>query len=42
VIVGFVDRGRAGLHNAAALLRGGQVAARYAKCKLPNYGVFDE
>jgi len=42
VVVGFVDRGPAGLHNAAALLRGGQVVARYAKCKLPNYGVFDE
>jgi NAD+ synthase (glutamine-hydrolysing) len=42
VIVGFVDRSAAGLHNGAALLRGGQVAARYAKCKLPNYGVFDE
>ena len=30
------------LHNAAAVLRGGRVAARYHKCKLPNYGVFDE
>ncbi len=42
VVVGFVDRSAAGLHNAAALLRGGRIAARYAKCKLPNYGVFDE
>ena len=42
VIVGFVDRSDAGLHNAAALLRGGEVAARYHKCRLPNYGVFDE
>jgi NAD+ synthase (glutamine-hydrolysing) len=42
VIVGFVDRTEAGLHNAAALLRDGTVAARYAKNKLPNYGVFDE
>ena len=24
------------------VLRGGEVAARYHKCKLPNYGVFDE
>src|SRR4029077_11298442 len=40
VIVGFVDRSDAGLHNAAALLRGGRIVARYAKCKLPNYGVF--
>ena len=42
VIVGFVDRSEAGLHNAAALLRDGMIAARYAKNKLPNYGVFDE
>jgi len=42
VITGFVDRDEAGLHNGAALLRGGRVAARYHKCQLPNYGVFDE
>ena len=28
--------------NAAAVLVGGRVAARYAKHHLPNYGVFDE
>jgi len=28
--------------NAAAVLHGGGVAARYAKHHLPNYGVFDE
>ena len=42
VLVGFVDRTSRGLHNAAALLRGGRVEARYHKHKLPNYGVFDE
>jgi NAD+ synthase (glutamine-hydrolysing) len=42
VLVGFVDRTGAGLHNAAGLLRGGRVEARYHKHKLPNYGVFDE
>ena len=43
VVTGFVDRGEGGaLHNAAAMLRGGEVLARYHKCKLPNYGVFDE
>jgi NAD+ synthase (glutamine-hydrolysing) len=42
VIVGFVDRTAAGLHNAVALLRGGAVVTRYHKCRLPNYGVFDE
>jgi NAD+ synthase (glutamine-hydrolysing) len=42
VVVGFVDRSDAGIHNAAALLRRGAVEARYHKVKLPNYGVFDE
>jgi NAD+ synthase (glutamine-hydrolysing) len=42
VLVGFVDRSERGLHNAAALLRGGEVSATYHKIKLPNYGVFDE
>jgi NAD+ synthase (glutamine-hydrolysing) len=42
VLAGFVDRSARGLHNAAALLRGGEVVARYHKCRLPNYGVFDE
>jgi NAD+ synthase (glutamine-hydrolysing) len=28
--------------NAAAVLHGGRIAARYAKHHLPNYGVFDE
>jgi NAD+ synthase (glutamine-hydrolysing) len=42
VLTGFVDRSERGLHNAAALLSGGAVTARYHKVKLPNYGVFDE
>src|SRR5207253_437425 len=42
VLVGFVDRSSAGLHNSAALLASGRVVERYAKVKLPNYGVFDE
>ena len=42
VVTGFVDRTDAGLHNAAAVLRGGEVDVRYHKCRLPNYGVFDE
>jgi NAD+ synthase (glutamine-hydrolysing) len=42
ILTGFVDRSPRGLHNAAALLRDGAVAARYHKVKLPNYGVFDE
>ena len=42
VLTGFVDRSEAGLHNAAGVLSGGDVIARYRKIKLPNYGVFDE
>ncbi|HEY5185682.1 MAG TPA: NAD+ synthase [Actinomycetes bacterium] len=51
VVVGFLDRldapERLGLprnlpQNAAAVLHGGRVVARYAKHHLPNYGVFDE
>src|SRR5262245_9326511 len=42
VVCGFVDLDDAGRHNAAALLSGGEVVARYHKVKLPNYGVFDE
>jgi NAD+ synthase (glutamine-hydrolysing) len=52
VVTGFVDRcpvaaprvGRpAGEpQNAAAVIYGGSIVARYAKHHLPNYGVFDE
>jgi NAD+ synthase (glutamine-hydrolysing) len=52
VVVGYLDRcphpaARVGRpagepQNAAALLHGGTVVARYAKHHLPNYGVFDE
>src|SRR5213080_4009185 len=42
VVVGFVDRSPAGVHNSAAVLFRGGVVARYAKHHLPNYGVFDE
>jgi NAD+ synthase (glutamine-hydrolysing) len=52
VVVGYLDRcphpaARVGRpagepQNAAALLHGGAVVARYAKHFLPNYGVFDE
>ncbi|MBI2756504.1 MAG: NAD+ synthase [Chloroflexi bacterium] len=40
-IVGFVDR-QDDIFNAAAVLHGGRVVARYHKQYLPNYGVFDE
>ena len=42
VVVGFVDRTDAGIHNAAAYLRGGAVESIYHKVQLPNFGVFDE
>jgi len=45
-IVGYADRnpepiGRP-LHNAVALLRGGEIASRHFKTLLPTYDVFDE
>lgn len=41
-VVGYLDRDEAGPRNAAAVLHGGEVVARYFKHHLPNYGVFDE
>jgi len=40
-IVGFPERD-ADVHNSAAVLAGGALAAVYRKIRLPNYGVFDE
>src|SRR5207247_3315150 len=42
VLTGFVDRTDAGIHNAAALLDGGTIAARYHKVKLPKDEVLDD
>jgi len=42
VVLGFPQRTRAGLVNAAAVLRDGEQVALYEKQQLPNYGVFDE
>ncbi len=46
-IVGYLDQvvtsdGAGKPQNKVAVIAGGQVMARYAKCHLPNYGVFDE
>src|ERR671916_1574193 len=38
---GFVDLGT-DLHNACAVVSGGEILHRYHKRYLPNYGVFDE
>ncbi len=52
VVVGYLDRDTEAVdrlgrpkgspQNAAAVIWGGNVVARYAKHHLPNYGVFDE
>lgn len=46
-IVGYLDQvvtkdGQVKPQNMVAVIAGGEVKARYAKCHLPNYGVFDE
>jgi NAD+ synthase (glutamine-hydrolysing) len=46
-IVGYLDQvpaadGKLKPQNMVAVIAGGEVKARYAKCHLPNYGVFDE
>jgi NAD+ synthase (glutamine-hydrolysing) len=41
-IVGYLDQVDAQPQNMVAVISGGEVKARYAKCHLPNYGVFDE
>ncbi len=42
VVLGYPHQTPDGVYNAAALIRGGRVAARYFKQSLPNYSVFDE
>jgi NAD+ synthase (glutamine-hydrolysing) len=46
IVVGYVDRNPSGrgktLLNSAALCLGGRPVARYHKCLLPTYDVFDE
>jgi NAD+ synthase (glutamine-hydrolysing) len=42
VLLGYPHRADEGVYNACALLRDGQVVARYFKQSLPNYSVFDE
>lgn len=41
-IVGFVDRDRNSIYNAAAVIYKGAIKGVYRKIFLPNYGVFDE
>jgi len=41
-IVGYLDHLAGRPQNMVAVIAGGAVRARYAKCHLPNYGVFDE
>ncbi len=41
-VVGFVDVGRRGIYNAAAVMHDGQIKGVHHKKYLPNYNVFDE
>lgn len=41
-VVGFVDKGRRSLYNAAAVIYQARIYAKCHKMLLPNYGVFDE
>lgn len=41
-VIGFVDRKRSDIYNAAAIVHKGKVAGVCYKMFLPNYGVFDE
>lgn len=41
-IVGYLDRVDGKPQNTVAVISGGKIQARYVKCHLPNYGVFDE
>ena len=41
-IVGYLDQVHGAPQNMVAVIAGGEIKARYAKCHLPNYGVFDE
>lgn len=41
-IVGFVDREKYNLYNAAGVIYRGRILGVYRKMFLPNYGVFDE
>ncbi len=41
-IVGYLDQVACAPQNMVAVISDGVVSARYAKCHLPNYGVFDE
>jgi NAD+ synthase (glutamine-hydrolysing) len=41
-IVGYLDQVDGAPQNMVAVILGGAIKARYAKCHLPNYGVFDE
>lgn len=41
-VVGFVDRRRNAIYNAAAIIHKRRILAIYHKMILPNYGVFDE
>ena len=42
VVLGYPEYTGSGIHNSAALITGGAIAAIHRKAELPNYKVFDE
>jgi NAD+ synthase (glutamine-hydrolysing) len=42
IVAGFAEEKAGKCYNSLALLRDGKVESIYRKCRLPNYGVFDE
>lgn len=42
ILVGFPEYSNDKIYNACVVLRDGEILARYRKCLLPNYRVFDE
>jgi NAD+ synthase (glutamine-hydrolysing) len=42
IIAGFAESYKGNSYNSAAVLQAGRVSKIYRKCRLPNFGVFDE
>lgn len=42
LVVGFPEQANDQLYNSAAILQNRKISTIYRKCRLPNYGVFDE
>lgn len=42
VVIGYIDKDKSGIYNAAAIISNKNLIGTYRKIILPNYGVFDE